>query len=564
MTFSQYNYDRPSLTVLKAEFEQAIQDFKKAESIHTLNELIKKIDALRKDYSTMYNLCLIRHSIDTNDAFYEAENKYFDEIGPTYEELNTNFYKALVDSPFRNQLSERWGEHLFTIAELSLKTFEPSIMNLLKKENELKSAYNKEKANAKIEFQNKQYNISSITPLLEDPNRSIREGAFRAFWKYFDDASVFNEKCFDDLVKTRHQMALDLGYDNFIQMGYTRMLRSDYTPEMVASFRKQILDEVVPLATELYKRQQNRLGLDSFKIWDNDFKFKTGNPNPKGDSKWIVEKAGIMYDELSKETKEFFSFMQQEELMDLDSRDGKSPGGYCTFIDQHKAPFIFSNFNGTRGDIDVLTHEAGHAFQVYSSRELGLSEYLWPTYEACEIHSMSMEFFTWPWMKLFFEEDVDKYFFAHLAGAIQFLPYGVAVDEFQHEVYLHPEMTTAERNLCWRKIEKKYLPHRDYAGIKFLEDGGFWQKQSHIFSSPFYYIDYTLAQICAFQFWKKDHENHGQAWSDYVNLCQKGGQYSFLKLVEIANLDSPFKEGVVHSLVVKIKEWLEKIDDSTF
>ena len=271
-----------------------------------------------------------------------------------------------------------------------------------------------------------------------------------------------------------------------------------------------------------------------------------------------------MYTDLSPETKEFFNFMRDNELMDLVNKEGKSTGGYCSFIGKYKAPYIFSNFNGTSGDIDVLTHEAGHAFQVYSSRNIGLDEYNWPTYEACEIHSMSMEFFTYPWMDLFFEHETDKYKFAHLASAIKFLPYGVAVDEFQHFVYENPTITSKERNEAWRKIERKYLPHIDYGDNLFLKNGGFWQKQSHIFSSPFYYIDYTLAQVCAFQFWKKDQENHTSAWNDYINLCQAGGSQSFLNLVKLANLMSPFQEDCVKSVIGTIKSWLDSVDDSKF
>ena len=222
-----------------------------------------------------------------------------------------------------------------------------------------------------------------------------------------------------------------------------------------------------------------------------------------------------------------------------------------------KSPYIFSNFNGTSGDIDVLTHEAGHAFQVFSSRDIGLSEYNWPTYEACEIHSMSMEFFTWPWMNLFFKEDTDKYKFAHLSGAILFLPYGVAIDEFQHFVYENPQASPADRNQAWKVIEKKYLPHRNNGDNPFLEKGGFWQRQSHIFTTPFYYIDYTLAQICAFQFWKKDRLNHESAWADYIRLCKAGGSKSFLELVGLANLKSPFEDGCVESIIGDIKTWLD-------
>ena len=278
----------------------------------------------------------------------------------------------------------------------------------------------------------------------------------------------------------------------------------------------------------------------------------------------ILRGADTMYSELSKDTDRFFQFMRSNNLMDLVNRENKATGGYCTYIDGYKSPYIFSNFNGTSGDIDVLTHEAGHAFQVFLSRNKTITEYNWPTYEACEIHSMSMEFFTWKWMPLFFGEDADKYYFSHMSSALQFLPYGVAVDEFQHFVYENPTATPSVRNQKWREIEQKYLPHRQYDGNTFLENGGFWQKQNHIFASPFYYIDYTLAEICAFQFWKKDRENHQKAWTDYVRLCKAGGSMSFLKLVDLANLRSPFEDGCVESVVGDITNWLDSIDDSRF
>jgi M3 family oligoendopeptidase len=268
-----------------------------------------------------------------------------------------------------------------------------------------------------------------------------------------------------------------------------------------------------------------------------------------------------MYAELSSETDEFFQYMNDNGLMDLVSKSGKQSGGYCTYISKYQSPFIFSNFVGTSHDIDVLTHEAGHAFQVYSSRQMSVPEYNIPTYEAAEIHSMSMEFFTWPWMELFFEEDTEKYKFSHLSSALKFIPYGVAVDEFQHFVYETPEATPAERKQAWRRIEKKYLPHRTYEENDFLERGGFWHQQGHIFRTPFYYIDYTLAQICAFQFWKKANENRDQAWDEYLNLCKQGGSKPFTELVEFANLKSPFDTTCIQTVIHEIEEWLNQVND---
>ncbi|MEM1216378.1 MAG: M3 family oligoendopeptidase, partial [Bacteroidota bacterium] len=380
-------------------------------------------------------------------------------------------------------------------------------------------------------------------------------------WAWLNAQRTEIERIFDELVQVRHRIAQKLGFDNFVELGYARMLRTDYNARDVAGYREQIRQHIVPLATQLYEQQRQRLGIDELKFYDEALRFPNGNAQPQGDPEWIITQAVQMYRELSPETDAFFTLMRKQGLMDLVSRDGKATGGYCTFIPGEKVPFIFSNFNGTSGDIDVLTHEAGHAFQVYSSRDVAISEYNWPTYEACEIHSMSMEFFTWPWMELFFQDEVKRYRYGHLAGAITFLPYGVAVDEFQHFVYENPAATPAERNAAWKNIEAKYLPQRNYDGIQLLEEGGFWQRQTHIFGMPFYYIDYTLAQICAFQFWQKDRKDHATAWADYLRLCQAGGSQSFLGLVELANLESPFAEGCVARAAAAVGKWLTEAEE---
>ncbi len=562
--FQEFQYTRPDFETFSQAFREELHRFEQAASVEEQDKALERINHLRTEFTSMYNICHIRHTMDTQDGFYEKENEYFDQQMPAYEGLINELYKRLTHSRFREGLEEKWGSQLFTIAELSLKTFDPSVIGLLQEENKLSSQYTKLKASARITFQGEEHNLSSIIKYEMDQGRDTRREAAAAKWGFFEEHAPATEEIFDKLVKVRHRIARELGYDNFIALGYARMLRSDYGPKEVANFRRQAREYLVPIANRLYERQRRRLGLKELKYYDEDLRFPSGNPQPKGEPEWIVDRARQMYSELSEETKTFFDFMRQANLMDLKTRPGKATGGYCTYVGKYKSPFIFSNFNGTSGDIDVLTHEAGHAFQVFSSRDIGINEYNWPTFEACEFHSMSMEFFTWPWMKLFFNGDTDKYKFGHLSGALYFLPYGVAVDEFQHFIYEHPEATPAERNQAWRDIERKYLPHRDYDGNAFLEQGGFWQKQSHIFIMPFYYIDYTLAQICALQFWKKDQEQHEQAWGDYIRLCKAGGSRSFLELVELAGLRSPFEDGCVASVVDVITAWLDEVDDSAF
>lgn len=561
MSFENYTYVRHDLDEVKAQFEVVLERFKNAATVEEQSEVMNEINRQRNDLGTMFNLCYIRHSIDTNDEFYKEEQDYMDEVQPEVEGLVTKYYQALVDSKFRLQLEEKWGTQLFALAEGQLKTFKPEIVPHLQRENRLSTEYTKLLASAKIEFEGEERTLAQLEPFTESRDREIRKRANEAKFGFLAAHEAELDRIYDELVSVRTQIAQTLGFKNFVELGYYRMMRTDYNAEMVANFREQVKEYIVPIATKLKARQQERIGLDQLKYYDEPFNFLSGNAAPKGSPEWIIENGQKMYEDLSKETGEFFKFMQENNLMDLVAKKGKAGGGYCTFIENYKAPFIFSNFNGTSGDIDVLTHEAGHAFQVYSSRHFEIPEYYWPTYEACEIHSMSMEFFTWPWMELFFKEDTDKYKFSHLSSALLFLPYGVSVDEFQHWVYENPTASPTERKLKWREIEKKYLPHKDYDGNEYLENGGFWQRQGHIYNSPFYYIDYTLAQICAFQFWKRSREDQQAAWADYVKLCNLGGSMSFTKLVETANLISPFEDGCVESVVGVIDSWLNTVED---
>lgn len=562
MKFSQFEYKRPDMKEVESQFNQLLDQFNQAESFEAQDRAMKAINQLRSSVETQWNIAQIRHTIDTTDEFYKAENEFFDETLPHLQGLINQYYQALVGSKYRSQLEEKWGKQLFKIAELTLKTFSPEVVEDLQQENKLSSEYTKLIASAKIMFEGEERNLAQLGPFLLSTDRAMRKKASEARYGFFRENEEKLDEIYDQLVKVRTRIAHKLGYKNFVELGYARMTRTDYNAEMVANFRAQVLKHIVPAASKLKERQRKRIGVETLKYYDDKFSFKTGNATPKGDPEWILQNGIKMYSELSPETKEFFDFMVENELMDLVSKKGKAGGGYCTYISDYGAPFIFSNFNGTSADIDVLTHEAGHAFQIYLSRGFEIPEYHFPTFEACEIHSMSMEFFTWPWMELFFKEDTEKYKFDHLSDGLLFIPYGVSVDEFQHFVYSNPDATPAERKAAWREIEKKYLPHRNYDENEYLERGGFWHQQGHIFNSPFYYIDYTLAQICALQFWKRMNENREEAWADYLNLCKLGGSKSFTELVKAANLISPFEDGCVESVIGDIENWLNQVDDT--
>ncbi len=561
MKFNDYKYVRPDIDSLKTKFTDLISKFNNAESADEQYNVVKEINLIIKDIDTMYNLVKIRNSINTADEFYDAENEYIDNVMPEIQSMLVEFNKALINSKFKEELKKKVYPQLFSLAEMEIRSFSDEVIPLLQEENKLVSEYSKLVSSAKINYNDKVLNLSQMQPYMESKDRSVRKEAYEKWSGFFEENESAFDELYDKLVKIRHKIAIKLGFKSYVELGYLRMNRSDYNADDVKKFRNQVLKYIVPLSNELRERQKNRIGVDSLKYYDIPFNFTTGNPAPKGNKEWMVERARKMYAELSPETEEFFNMMIERDLFDLDTKPNKQSGGYCTFLHNYKSPFIFANFNGTKGDVDVLTHEAGHAFQAFNSSHFESPSYIFPTYEASEIHSMSMEFITWPWMKLFFEKDTDKYKFYHLADSFLFIPYGVTVDEFQHAVYENPDMTPDERKKVWRDIEKKYTPYKDYEDNKFLDKGTMWFKQGHIFMDPFYYIDYTLAQICAYQFWIKFNQDRKTAWQDYLSICKVGGSKPFMEILKSGNLKSPFEEETIRSVIGPVKSFLDSIDD---
>jgi len=560
-TFERFEYSRPDLDAEAAAFRERLREFAAAGSARAQEEAMSGITAIRSRLATMCNLARIRHTCDTTDPFYEAENDFVDEAEPRILGLETELYAALVASRFRAELERSWGRQVFRLAELKLRTYRPEIEADLAAENRLASEYDKLKASAKIGFEGGERNLAQMAPFAESMDRGTRARAVAAVSGFYRERLPEFDRIYDELVRLRHGIARKLGFPGFTPLGYARLGRSDYDAAQVAGYRRQVLETVVPMAGALRGRQARRLGLDSLSFHDEAIDFPSGNPAPKGDPARLVEIAGAMYDEMSPEAGSFFRMMRERKLFDLETRKGKAMGGYCECLPAEGVPFIFANSNGTSEDVDTLTHETGHAFQVSRSLRLPFPEYWWPTLEACEIHSMSMEFLAWPWLEGFFGDDAAKYRFKHLCAGILFLPYGVAVDEFQHWVYDRPEASPADRRQAWREIERRYLPWRDYCGDEFLESGGYWFRQGHIFQVPFYYIDYTLAQVCAYEFWARSRADRPAAWKSYLTLCDAGGSGSFLELLKVAGLRNPFEPGSIAAVMEPARAWLEGFDD---
>lgn len=561
MQFEQYKYERCNINETKKECAKLCAIIQEASDYVVFKNAVDAYDKLFAHMETMSSLCYARYTINTEDEYYSLENDYWDENTPLFEEVFTAVKKCILASPFLKQLQNDVPETFVLNLESELRVFDEKIVADLQEENRLCSEYQKLIAKANIPFEGEVYTLSSLTAKTEDPREQIRKDAFKAYWNWFEENEVKIDTIFDQLVKLRDSMAKKLGFKDFVEMGYVRMKRFDYNRDDVANYRKQVLKDVVPIANSLYNRQKKRLNLDTLQAYNENFEFSDSNPKPKFSTVEMIEITRKMYHELSSETGEFIDFMIDRNLLDLDAKKGKASGGYCVSFVEYNSPFIFSNFNGTQADVETLTHEAGHAFQVYNSMNIRPVNCIWPTYESSEIHSMSMEFLTWPWMKNFFEEDIEKFYYLHLGGSIKFIPYGILVDHFQHVVYENPQMTIAQRKQIWRDLEKQYLPHKDYSECPFLDKGTWWYRQSHIILNPFYYIDYTLAQVCALQFWKRSLHNDKEVFQDYLRICKIGGSQTFTKIVKAANLKVPFVDNCLKDVMTCVDEYLNGIDD---
>ncbi len=553
LTFAEMTWHEPQYDEIATQFAAIDSDFDNATDPAGRAAALLRWESYRRELDTWSAMVELRFNQDTRDADYKRAREYADELRPRITDLETNLKRKLLTSAHRPELEQRFGAHAFRLWEADIATFEPAIQDDLVKESRLQAEYVELLASARFQFKGETLNLSGLRRFTTSPDRDTRHAAETLRWGWFNENGETLDRLYDELTTLRDGMARKLRYDNYIGLGYKQMHRIDYNEADVERFRAQIRAEVVPLATELHLRQARDLNLDPLMYWDEGIHDLRGNPAPKGDHDWMLTQAQTMFDKMGPDLSSFFKMMRERDLLDLKTREGKAGGGFCTSLNRYGVPFIFANFNGTKGDVEVFTHEAGHAFQAWRSRGKELTDYLWPTLESCEIHSMSLEFLTWPFIDLFFGDDAERFRKTHLTESLLFLTYGVAVDHFQPFVYASPTATPKERKQMWRECERMYLPWRLYGDLSYPAEGGLWQGQTHIYSRPFYYIDYVLAQTCALQFWARSRNNFDDALAAYIALCDRGGEAPFQQLARGAGLVSPFDDGCLTRVVNEAK-----------
>ncbi len=564
LKFEEFKIHSLDLEKNEAKLSELVHELKKCGSITTAKPVIKKWNKFMDEIGTDVSLTQVEYTRDTTSKLNQKRQQESDELVPHIEKWAKEFHQTLLKAPYRKELTAEIGEYAIKMYERSVKVMDDAIVPDMVEENKLVSEYEQLLASAQIPFRGEVLNLSQLAKYSTNPDRETRREACLLSAKFFEDNEEQFGEIYDKLVHLRTNMAHKLGYKSYVEMAYDKLGRQDYNPKMVKGYREQIYETVVPLVQKLCKTQAKGLEIKHPQFYDYNIQFLSGNPVPISDTKGQIASACEMYDSLDPEIGAFFHLMVDHDLLDLDARAGKMSGGYCTYFPKYGVPFVFANNNGTQQDVETLTHEIGHGFQFYTSKRIKIPEYRDPTMETAEIHSMSMEFLTWPYMEKFFGDQADKFRYTHLKGAIEFLPYGVCVDEFQHWVYEHPDVTHKERCAKWKELQTKYQPHLDFSESEVLNHGGYWMRQHHIFEAPFYYIDYTLAQVVAFQFLADSRKNREKTIKKYIKLCKYGGRSPFCETLVKNHLRNPFEPGNVAKAINPLKKILASFDTTKF
>lgn len=558
MKFSEMPYVRPNLDEIKSKLADCAKRIEEATSAQEQIAAFDEATAITQTCMTTESIAYVRNTINTTDKFYEAEREFMDDAGPELQDAFNPINIALLDSKFRAELEEHYGTLLFKNIEIEKRSFKPELIPLMQEESKLASRYQKLYANLTVEFDGQTMPLPMLGKYKESTDRAVRRAAFEAEGKVFDAKREELDEIYDKLVKNRNAQGRLLGYDNYIRLGYDRLGRNCYGGKELDQFREQIARDLVPIIAEVKEAQRKRIGVDRLHIYDDSIRFPDGNAQPEGTPEEILAAGKAMYQDLSPETKTYIEDMFDGDLFDVLSKDGKAPGGYCTSFPDYKVPFIFSNFNGTSDDVDVLTHEAGHGFAFYRAMHSDIHPALQePTIEACECHSMSMEFLTQDYHNSFFGKNTQKYEVAHCEASLDFIPYGCMIDEFQHRMYENENLTPDERHKVWEALEKKYRPWLDMDNLPFYGRYAHWQWKLHVYLHPLYYIDYCMAQTVAFQLWTLSLKDRKEAWKRYLAFVDAAGTKTFADLCRSAHLRVPYEAGTIRDIGAQIRDWLK-------
>jgi len=555
MTYKHYPTRPESLTVsfTRGEYERLVERIDTAEIADSPDAWITLFadwNALKAYVGSESNRLHYALTKDMNNAANEEMERYVrEEVRPIAEEGDSRLGTALLSSKHRAAVAERYGHHLLDVLEISVEPLAPINSALRVKAGDLVSKYDKIVAAGEVTVGGKSVTLSVARNMGTSNDPAVRYESFTGYRGWFLDNRPLLAEIYDELVKTRHQMGRNLGYDDYIPLGYKVMGRTDYGVSEVAAFRASVRAWAVPLRESFCAHQAAELGTPTLKPWDAGYMPSLTLPNGIAPIETQLERAQRVFNAVSPRLAAHFQRMRAEGLIDLENRRGKQAGAYCTSFSDEGRVAIFCNSTGDEEDVGTLMHEMGHAFQGWESQPIEAVDLQWPTYDACEIHSMGMEYLSMPHMTEFFApEHADRFRRNRWREAVDLLCYICVVDEFQHWVYANPDASADQRDHEWDRIWDIYMKGIDYSGAEKYKAAR-WYAQGHLFHAPFYYIDYAIAETGAMQLAMIAADDYERAVEAYLDLCKAGGTMSVLNIFKSAGLRSPFDPEVMRDLM---------------
>ncbi|MBC7544770.1 MAG: M3 family oligoendopeptidase [Candidatus Sericytochromatia bacterium] len=489
-------------------------------------------------------------SKDMADPKWDAADTYYrEQVTPAADNGNSAVVNALLASRHKDAIATRYGRHLIRTLETSVEPLAPINSDLRVKESDLVNQYDKLVATGEIAVNGKTVTLAVARSLQSSEDAATRRAAFEGYRSWFLQHREAIAGIYHQLVALRDQMGRNLGHANFIPLGYLGMGRTDYGPAEAATFRAGVRQYAVPLQKALNERQAAAYATPTLAPWDVEYDPALSLPSgivPVGSQ---LDKAQRIFDGLSPKLGGHFSQMRRDGLIDLENRKGKRAGAFCTSFSDEGKVAIFCNSTGDPDDVSTLMHEMGHAFQASESQVIETVDQQWPTSDAAEVHSMGMEYLSMRHMGEFFTQaQADRFRSLRWKHGVELICYISIVDEFQHWVYENPTAAIDERDAAWRRIWDVYKPGIDFSGVEDYKHAR-WYAQGHLFWSPFYYIDYAVAETGAMQLALVDAADHDRAMEAYLTLCQIGGTKSVLEIFGAAGLRSPFDPDLMRDLM---------------
>jgi len=563
MTYKHYPNRPGKLTqeFVQTEYKKLTDRIAEANSSNTAEKLLE----LYADWNALNSFVgsetsRINHELNKNmsdEELSERERYQREEVQPAADRGNAELLHAVLGSKHKQAIAERYGAHLLEVFEVMQEPLAPVNIDLRVKVGDLSMQYDKIVSQGEVTVGGEVMTLSRTRNLQSSQDRAVRKEAFEAYRNWFLDHRAEIASLYDQMVHVRDEMGRNLGHKNFIPLGYKSMGRTDYGIEEAKKFRENIRKYVVPVQTCLYQARAKRLGLDALKPWDTTFDPAFTLPSGIAPVETQIEKAQRIFDKLSPSLAKHFMRMRDEGLIDLENRKGKRAGAYCTSFPDEGRVAILCNSTGDSEDVATLTHEMGHAFQGWESQPIEAIELQWPTSDACEVHSMGMEYLSMRYMTEFFNTELDEKFSRNRwRDGVEIICYIAIVDEFQHWVYENPNASLDERDAAWNKIWDIYKPGIDWTGCEQYKAAR-WYSQGHIFGMPFYYIDYAIAETGAMQIALMDAIDHDKTVETYIKLCRIGGTMSVLNIFKAVGMRSPFDESLMKELMDHATKLLE-------